>query len=121
WLLTHLPGVGIAGFGAGVDGDLFVGERLWATGSVRYARASEVDVVRRVAPTGAPLAPEGGPRSVRWQPADVLSLRIAPRFRLTEAISLGARYAASRMGESTFVLPGGEADASVLDLEGGFS
>lgn len=120
-LLSFPPDAGMGGFGAGVDGDLFVGHRLWTTASVRYARRSGVEVLRRVAAPEAPLASEARPETVRWSPADVLSLRVAPRYRLTEAISLGAQYSLARLGDTSFEAPGAPGEASLLDTAGGLA
>ncbi len=121
WLLAHGSEARGSGFGVGADGDVFVGRRLWATASLQYSRRSEVEVVRRVASPAAPLSAPGRPRSVRWTPADRLSLRVAPRFRLTDAISIGVQYSLARLGDSSFELASGEGDASVLNAPGGIA
>lgn len=119
--LSLLPDVGQSGFGVGLDGDLFLGERIWATASLHYARRSEVEVLRRVADPDAPLSSPERPQAIRWSPADLLALRLAPRLRLTDAISLGAQYSLARRGSTSFEIPGGPPDAGILSTAGGVS
>jgi hypothetical protein len=118
-VLSQLPAVGQSGFGAGVDGDVYYGTRFWATVSARYSSRSEVEVLRRVVPPTEPFASPAPAHTVRWAPADRISIRATPRFRLTESLSLGAQYSLSLLGDDRFTIADGAADASVLDVEGG--
>lgn len=118
-VLSQLPAVGQSGFGLALDGDLFFGTRFWATVSARYARRSEVEVLRRVVPPATPFASAAPARSVRWAPADRILVRAVPRFRLTESLSLGAQYSLAISGGERFTAGDGATDAAVLDLEGG--
>jgi hypothetical protein len=87
---TQLPSVGHSGFRVGLDADLFLGRRFWLSAGSSYLAldgAEEESI-------GSPLV-----ETVLWAPATELSTRIAPRYRLTESISFGARYDLLTSGE----------------------
>src|SRR5690606_39156008 len=87
-------------------------------GRVGFTWNRETDIVRRVAPPGAPLSVFADTTTLHYRPGDRIELSFAPRYRLTESISLGAEYSLFQVGDSEF--SGGEgADASILDLAGG--
>lgn len=121
YLLSFFPDVGHSGAGVGVDGDLFFGRRLWTTLSLRYAMRGEVEVTRRVVDPREPLASSAAARAVRWSPGSELELSVAPRYRLTEAIALGAQYGLGRQGAATFRIDGGDEGAGILDVAGGLA
>lgn len=83
---TLLPTVGRSGFRAGADVDLFAGRRWWLAGGAQLLRLQE----------GENRFEGEGPVVVVWSPASEVALRLAPRYRLTDAISFGARYEMAR-------------------------
>lgn len=118
-LFTALPPAGVAGFGAGAEADVYWGRRLWVTATARYTALAATEVSRRVADPELPLAAPGTPQRVEWDPADGLHLLLLPRLRITDALSLGAEYRVTRVGETTYALAGGGGGAEILNLEGG--
>jgi hypothetical protein len=109
--------VGVSGYSAGVVNDLFVGRRFWMTAGVTYASFGASDVTRLFAPPATPLSALGPPVGVRFTPGSELRVRVAPRFRLLEGISLGAEYQLDRLGAAR--LEGGGAAGGSFDLPGG--
>lgn len=112
-LLSLLPETGLAGITVGVDADVFSG-RLWAAASARVAALQETDVLRRAVPADAPLAAPARPSALRFSPGAQMELRLSPRFRLTDAIALGAEYALLRQNDSSL----GPADGAALIAPG---
>lgn len=97
-LLTYPYDIGYSGYSAGVLSDLFVGSRFWATMGVRIASFGGAEVTRLFAPPSVPLSVPGPPVGVRITPGSELEVRVAPRVRLVEGISLGAEYGWTRVG-----------------------
>lgn len=116
-LLVPSPEVGLSGWSAGMAGDLFFGRRLWMGAAIRFAGAAPVEVLRRLAPPGAPFGSGDPPRAVRWSPPSALSLRLSPRLRLEESVAVGLDYELLALGGSRFT--GADGGAAVLDTDGG--
>jgi hypothetical protein len=116
-LLPIRYGVGLSGYSAGVVSDLFVGSRFWATLGVSYTSFGTSDETRLFSPPETPLSSLGPPVGVRLTPGSELQVRAAPRFRLAEAISLGAEYELDRTGATR--LEGGGAAGESFELAGG--
>jgi hypothetical protein len=110
--------VGIGGYSAGVVNDLFLGHRFWLTAGVSYASFATSDATRLLAPPAAPLSALGPPVGVRLTPGSELRVRVAPRYRLLEGISIGAEYQLDRVGTGR-VEGSGEAAGSAFELAGG--
>lgn len=108
--------VGFSGYSAGVVNDLFLGRRFWLTAAVSYASFGASDLTRLLAPPATPLSELGPPVEVRLTPGSELRVRIAPRFRLLEEISLGAEYQMDRLGAGR--LQGGGAEGAEFELPG---
>jgi hypothetical protein len=106
---TQLASVGHTGIRAGADADLFVGRRVWvnaAAGIMRHGGGTaEAD-------DGALIA------AVVWSPASELSLRVSPRFRLTEEISFGGRYEVLRSGGERRDIRGPEGEFALVTPAG---
>jgi hypothetical protein len=109
--------VGISGYSAGVVNDLFLGRRFWATVGVSYASFGTSDVTRLLASPAAPLSALGPPVGVRLTPGSELRVRVAPRYRLVEGISLGAEYEMDRLGAGR--LEGEASSGESFELPGG--
>ena len=61
------------------------------------------EVTRLFAPPSVPLSVPGPPVGVRITPGSELEVRVAPRIRLVEGISLGAEYGWTRVGATKMV------------------
>lgn len=109
----------LANFSAGAAADLFIGPRIWITGALRQSWGRESELTRRLAPVESPLQGNPDPVLVRISPGDALELRVTPRVRLADAISVSVEYLVLQVGDTRFRTgPGGE-EASLLDLPGG--
>jgi hypothetical protein len=109
--------VGITGYSAGVVNDLFLGRRFWMTAGVSYASFGTSDVTRLFSPPATPLSALGPPVGVRLTPGSELRVRVAPRYRLLEGISLGAEYELHRVSAGR--LEGGGEAGEAFELPGG--
>lgn len=115
WYWGERPVVGLAGWGLGVRGELFSGERFWLSGAAQLEARRQTEVGRRLVSPSRPLAAAVDPQRVRWSPGSTLQLWISPRYRLTDAIALAALYQGVRRGESRYeLIDGGTGDAAVL-------
>lgn len=113
-LFTPSPSVGLMGWSAGIGGDLFVGSRVWVAASAGYSATSPVDVLRRVTDPERPLVSADPPQVVRWSPPTELRIRISPRWRLEESLSVGVDYEMLTTGASAY-----DGEAEVLNASGG--
>ena len=86
---TQLEGVGQSGIRGGVDVDLFAGSKFWFSGGAG---------ILRLGGTGSTGEEEPEAGAVVWSPSHEIALRAAPRYRLTETISIGGRYEMARSG-----------------------
>lgn len=100
-------------------GYLGVGSRLSARGTLRYGIQMEGDVARRISAPEQPIAPSASQGVYHWDPGDYLDVSVAPEFRLTPELSIGARLRYYRKGEdlySSSAAPTGF-DPALLQLE----
>lgn len=118
-LLALEPAQGLSTLTAGGALDLFLGSKLWLTGAARLTWNREMEVIRRIAPRDAPLSVVAAPAAVTYRPGNTTEIRISPRYRLAEAISLGAEYVMMSIGDREYSGGGDGVDAAVLNLEGG--
>jgi hypothetical protein len=81
--------------------DIFVGRHAWLTLAARYDLPGTQSLRRRVVPGSFPLAVAGVIDTVQFTPGRALSLTIAPRLRVAEAIALGAHYGVTRTSDAT--------------------
>lgn len=72
--------------------DAQFGRWLWVVGSLRYVLQLEDELVTRVQTAGAPFAYADQQRTVSRDLGDIVELRLSPRFRLNETLSLGIEY-----------------------------
>ena len=117
-LFLTLPAERISEFDAGAAADLFLGERLWVTGSLSRSWPRDTEITRRIVAPGAPFAEAPEPEPVTYSPASRTAFTVTPRVRLNESISFDLSYGAQLFGDTHF-RSAAERDASVLDLEGG--
>lgn len=117
-LFLSLPAERISELDAGAAADLFIGDRLWVSGSVSRSWPRDTEIIRRIVAADAPFAEAPEPEPVTYSPASRTAFMLAPRFRLNESISLDISYGAQTFGDTRFSAAG-ERDARVLDLEGG--
>ena len=82
--------------------DAQFGRWLWVVGSLRYVLQLEDELVMRVATAGAPFAYAAQQRSVTRNLGDIFELRLSPRFRLNETLSLGIEYRWRSKGEDAY-------------------
>lgn len=92
------PTAGVSGWRVGADGDLFSGG-LWLSAGMDLASFGEAEV-RRATPLNAPLSRLGAPGAVRWRRGSELRLRLSPRYRIEEALAIGAEYEMARTAEA---------------------
>lgn len=93
---------GHGGVTAAVFGDAFLRGRFWVSGYGRYAVRLKRDVVRRFWDPLRPFEPQSDSVVVGRDPGDRLEVGVTPRFRLTDEISLGGRWAFFREGAVTY-------------------
>ncbi|HEX6924438.1 MAG TPA: hypothetical protein VF167_03360 [Longimicrobiaceae bacterium] len=117
-LLTPEPSEGLSSWSGGAAVDLFLGSHIWVSGSLRFTRGRESEIVRRI-PGENPLDPPQEPTAVSIKPGDITELRVAPRYRLDRAISVGAEYALYEVGDTRYTGGTEERPADVLNLAGG--
>lgn len=86
----------------GVWQDLQVGRLFWLVGSLRVVWQLEDELTLRVAGPGEPFAYETQERTVTRDLGDRLALRLSPRLRINESISLGLEYLWDRKGEDVY-------------------
>jgi hypothetical protein len=117
--LLRTPEQGYSGFSLRLDNDLFLAQRFWATASASYARLGAAALERPV------LAAETWPaqvlpvRRLEHSPGDVLRVDLVPRFRIVDALSIGAHYSWIRVGDESFTgTVAGELPTSALDVPG---
>jgi hypothetical protein len=91
---------GQGGASGAVYADLFRG-RLWLSAAGRYSHPFARDVVRRTWTSGNPFLPLSDSLVVRRSPGSRMEIGITPRYRLTNEISLAARYALMHQGATT--------------------
>ncbi len=108
-LFPPAPAGGLAGFSAGVRNDFFAGDRFWLTLRSRYSGLFATEVERRMVEPDRPLAFPQMIHTLRWAPGSTISVDVEPRYRLTEAISLGLHYSLDQRGKSSYeaASPGG--------------
>jgi hypothetical protein len=82
--------------------DAQFGRWLWVVGSLRYVLQLEDELVMRVRTQGSPFAYSDQERTVTRDLGDILELRLSPRFRLNEALSLGIEYRWRSKGEDAY-------------------
>lgn len=87
----------------GVWQDVQVGRLLWLVGSLRVVWQLEDELSVRVAAPGAPFAYAAQERTVTRDLGDRLALRLSPRLRINETLSLGLEYLWERKGEDVYV------------------
>ncbi|HET8655526.1 MAG TPA: hypothetical protein VFL93_08445 [Longimicrobiaceae bacterium] len=92
---------GRSGYSVASVTDIFVGRHAWLTLAARYDLPGTQSLRRRVVPGSFPLAVAGVIDTVQFTPGRALSLTIAPRLRVAEAIALGARYGVTRTSDAT--------------------
>lgn len=100
--------------------DLALGDWLILNASGRYGIQLEDELRARVRPPDRPFAFASTLAAVRRDLGDYVELRIAPRLRLTSALSLGLEYGLWRKGADRYELlddAAGVADAGPLELE----
>ena len=73
-------------------GDAQFGTWLWIVGSARYTLQLADELVMRVRDPDHPFAYAAQERTVNRDLGDVFELRLSPRFRMNETISLGIEY-----------------------------
>jgi hypothetical protein len=76
----------------GVWQDAQFGTWLWIVGSARYTLQLADELVMRVRDPGHPFGYTTQERTVNRNLGDVFELRLSPRFRMNETISLGIEY-----------------------------
>ena len=76
----------------GVWQDAQFGTWLWIVGSARYTLQLADELVMRVRDPAHPFAYTAQERTVSRNLGDVFELRLSPRFRMNETISLGIEY-----------------------------
>lgn len=86
----------------GVWQDVQVGRLLWLVGSLKVVWQLEDELTVRVAGPGAPFAYAAQERTVTRDLGDRLALRLSPRLRINETISLGLEYLWERKGEDVY-------------------
>lgn len=72
--------------------DAQVGTWLWIVGSAQYTLQLADELVMRVRDPDHPFAYTDQERTVNRNLGDVFELRLSPRFRMNETISLGLEY-----------------------------
>lgn len=92
---------GNAGLSGTLTADWFAG-RLWVSANAATTRFTATKVIRRGWTPGNPFDTLGTPQLVRRTPGQAVQLALTPRYRLTDEISLAARYAYARVGATTF-------------------
>jgi hypothetical protein len=76
----------------GVWQDAQFGSWLWVVGSARYVLQMEDELVMRVVTENAPFGYSSQQRSVSRNIGDIFELRLSPRFRFNETMSIGLEY-----------------------------
>lgn len=79
-----------------------VGSRLSARGTVRYGIQMVGDVARRISAPDQPIALAASQGVYQWDPGDYVDVSIAPEYRLTPELSVGARLRYYRRGEDVY-------------------
>lgn len=100
-VLRLVTGSGHGGPTAALFGDAFTG-RFWLTAYGRYSVLFKRDVLRLSWDPLRPYLPPSAPVTVSRDPGDLLELALTPRYRLTDEISLGGRYAFVHEGEARY-------------------
>ena len=78
--------------------------RLGLEGSVRYGKQGGATIVRRVARPEVVMPPLATRTQVRWSPGDYMGVRVSPRLRLTDALSIALEYRLFDRGADRFQL-----------------
>jgi hypothetical protein len=115
-LLPFPYDIGFTGYSAGVVNDIFVGQRVWTTAGIRMVSLGSAEVMRVPAPPSSPLSVLGPPSAFRITRGSELEVRIAPRIRLLEAVSLGAEYLWESTGATRLEAVG---EGGTIEVEGG--
>jgi hypothetical protein len=115
-LLPFPYDIGYTGYSAGLVNDLFIGQRIWTTAGIRIVSLGSAEVMRLPAPPDSPLSEPGPPAAFRVTPGSQLDVRLAPRIRLLEAVSLGAEYLWERTGTTRLEAVG---EGGTIEVEGG--
>lgn len=82
--------------------DVQFGRWLWVVSSLRYVLQLEDELVMRVRSAGTPFAYASQERTVSRDLGDIFELRLSPRFRLNETLSLGIEYRWRSKGEDVY-------------------
>ncbi|MEJ2483741.1 MAG: hypothetical protein P8049_11685 [Gemmatimonadota bacterium] len=100
-------GTGATSAELGLWQDAQFGRWLWVVGSLRYVLQLEDELVVRVRTQGSPFAYAAQERTVSRDLGDIFELRLSPRFRLNETLSLGLEYRWRSKGEDSYTGAGG--------------
>ncbi|MFO7586853.1 MAG: hypothetical protein R6X22_02165 [Gemmatimonadota bacterium] len=100
----------------GVWQDVQVGRLWWLVGSLRFVWQLEDELTVRIAGPGAPFAYAAQERAVSRDLGDRLELRLSPRVRVNDGLSLGIEYLFERKGEDIYAAEGAP-DPAPLSLE----
>lgn len=93
---------GHAGASGAMFADLPLGSRLWVAARARYGILRPRDVERHSWNPAAPWDSLGELRSYRREPGDRLEAVVAPTLQVTDQLSLSARWAFLRAGETAY-------------------
>jgi hypothetical protein len=91
---------GHGGASGALFADVFRG-RLWVSAAGRYTHPLARDVLRRTWTVGSPFLPLSDSFTVRRTPGSRMEIAVTPRYRLTDEISLAARYEMMHQGATT--------------------
>jgi hypothetical protein len=92
---------GSPGASGALYADLFRG-RFWVSAAGRYSQFFARDVARSTWTPGLPFTALDDPALVSRKPGARLEVGFTPRYRLTDEISLGGRYALMHQAATTF-------------------
>jgi hypothetical protein len=82
--------------------DIAYGSRFWMSLYASYNLQLEADIERLVTTPAAPIQLGAYTALVRWNPGDVLTLAVAPRFNLTRVITFAGLYRYQKHGLDAF-------------------
>lgn len=90
----------------GVWQDVQVGRLLWLVGGLRLVWQLEDELTVRITGPGTPFAYAEQERRVTRDLGDRIALRLSPRLRINDVLSLGLEYLWERKGEDGYAAEG---------------